>query len=108
MNYALDHFDTNLIYYLQQETAILLRLRISVPPVIFLSAENAAVLPVGHVVTSVGSTVAKEVLTTEYREGLQILPNFRFTDHSRYHLPTHRLKLLEYQLQCKSKEFLYS
>lgn len=49
---------------------------------------------------------AKKVLTPAYKEGLRRLLNFKFKKHSRYNLPSNRLKLIEKQIQRRAKELL--
>ena len=49
---------------------------------------------------------AKKVLTPSHKEGLRRLLNFKFKKHSRYNLPSNRLKLIEKQIQRRAKELL--
>ena len=49
---------------------------------------------------------AKAVLTRKHHEGLRKLVDFRFDRHSRYNLPTKRLKLIEKQIQHRAKLLL--
>ena len=49
---------------------------------------------------------AKAVLTTEHKEGLRKLLNFRFKRHSRYNLPPERLNLIEKFIQKRAKAIL--
>jgi hypothetical protein len=49
---------------------------------------------------------AKGVLTAEHREGLGHLITFTFKRHSRYNLPSKRLKLMEKQIQKRARLLL--
>lgn len=49
---------------------------------------------------------ARSVLTSEHREGLRRLLDFKFKKHSRYNLPPKRLKLIEKQIQTRAKILL--
>jgi hypothetical protein len=49
---------------------------------------------------------AKKVLTPAHKEGVRSLLNFNFKKHSRYNLPSARLKLIEKQIKCRAKELL--
>jgi hypothetical protein len=49
---------------------------------------------------------AKKVLTPAHKEGIRSLLNFNFKKHSRYNLPSDRLKLIEKQIKCRAKELL--
>lgn len=49
---------------------------------------------------------AKKVLTPAHKEGLRHLLNFKFKKHSRYNLPSNRLKLIEKQIHRRAKELL--
>jgi hypothetical protein len=51
-------------------------------------------------------STAKEVLTAEHREGLRHLMTFQFKRHSRYNLPSERLKLMEKQIQKRARRLL--
>lgn len=49
---------------------------------------------------------AKKVMTEKHRAALRHLLNFRFTRHSRYNLPSQRLKLLEKMVQSRARKLL--
>ncbi|MCD8376884.1 MAG: XRE family transcriptional regulator [Oscillospiraceae bacterium] len=49
---------------------------------------------------------ARAVLTLEHRESLRHLLDFSFKKHSRYNLPSGRLKLIEKQIRLRAKELL--
>ena len=49
---------------------------------------------------------AKKVLTSEHREGLRQLLDFKFRKHTRYNLPEKRLKLIESQIHARAKLLL--
>lgn len=49
---------------------------------------------------------AKAVLTSEYREKLRHLLNFRFKKHSRYNLPADRLRVIEKMIQKRAQMLL--
>ena len=49
---------------------------------------------------------AKRVLTSEHREGLRQLLDFKFRKHARYNLPENRLKLIESQIHARAKLLL--
>ncbi len=49
---------------------------------------------------------AKEVLTSEHREGLRKLLDFKFKKHPRYNLPNKRLRLIEKQIHSRAKMLL--
>jgi len=49
---------------------------------------------------------AKQILTPAHKEGLRHLLGFKFKKHSLYNLPSHRLKLIEKQIQRRAKELL--
>ncbi len=49
---------------------------------------------------------ARGVLTQEHREGLRRLVTFKFTKHSRYNLPSNRLKLIEKQIRQRARMLL--
>ena len=49
---------------------------------------------------------AKKVLTPVHKEGIRHLLNFNFKKHSRYNLPSSRLKLIEKQIKARAKELL--
>jgi hypothetical protein len=51
-------------------------------------------------------STAKEVLTAEHHEGLRHLMTFQFKRHSRYNLPSERLKLMEKQIQKRARRLL--
>lgn len=49
---------------------------------------------------------AKAVLTSEHKEGLRRLLNFRFKRHSRYNLPQKHLTLIEKQVMKNAMQLL--
>ena len=49
---------------------------------------------------------AKQVLTSEHKEGLRHLLTFKFQKHPRYNLPPERLKRIEYQIHRRAQEIL--
>ena len=49
---------------------------------------------------------ARKVMTDEHRATLRHLLNFRFKRHSRYNVPTQRLKLLEKMIQSRARKLL--
>ena len=49
---------------------------------------------------------AKAVLTSEHKEGLRKLLNFRFKRHSRYNLPSKHLTLIEKQVRERARRLL--
>jgi hypothetical protein len=49
---------------------------------------------------------AKGELTAEHREGLGHLMTFTFKRHSRYNLPSKRLKLMEKKIQKRTRMLL--
>ena len=49
---------------------------------------------------------AKKVLTSEHREGLRQLLDFKFRKHTRYNLPEDRLNLIESQIHARAKLLL--
>lgn len=51
-------------------------------------------------------TFAREVITKEQKKKLRKLINFTFTRHSRYNLPSHRLKIIERFIQKRVHELL--
>ena len=51
---------------------------------------------------------AKSVLTAEHRAALHKLLEFRFKKHSRYNLPEKRLRMIEKQIQKRTRELLDS
>jgi hypothetical protein len=51
-------------------------------------------------------STAKEVLTAEHHDGLRHLMTFKFKKHSRYNLPSERLKLVEKQIQNRARLLL--
>jgi len=51
-------------------------------------------------------TFAKEVITKEQKKKLRNLINFKFKKHSRYNLPSNRLKIIEEFIQKRVQELL--
>jgi hypothetical protein len=51
-------------------------------------------------------TFAQEVITKEQQQKLQNLINFKFKKHSRYNLPSERLKIIEKFIQTRVQELL--
>ncbi len=49
---------------------------------------------------------AKKVLTPAHRESLTKLLDFKFKKHSRYNLPSKRLRMIERQVQARAQELL--